>query len=48
MLSETLHNGLVTARDPNLLKEGELPRAEEAIYIPNAPAPEPAPGRNGT
>lgn len=32
---EPLHNGLVTARDPGLLAEGELQRADNTIYLPN-------------
>lgn len=33
-----LNNGLVTSRDPSLLREGELTRADDSYYEPNDPA----------
>ena len=35
---EPLGGGLVTSRDPSLLAEGELQRADNCIYKPNDPA----------
>lgn len=35
---EPLSGGLVTSRDPSLLGEGELQKAEDCMYLPNDPA----------
>jgi len=42
-LSEPLNGGLVTARDPALLGEGELQRADNTVYLPNDPGLHAAP-----
>ena len=43
--SELFNGGIVTARHPSLLREGELQRADECIYRMNDPSIEGAPGR---
>lgn len=43
--SELFNGGVVTARQPSLLREGELQRADECIYRMNDPSIEGAPGR---
>lgn len=45
LVSEFFNGGLVTARDPALLKEGELQQANECIYRAHDPAIYRAPGR---
>lgn len=42
-LTEPFNNGLVTARDPVLLREGELQRAANTVYHPNDPGLHAAP-----
>lgn len=42
---ELFDQGLVTARDPSLLREGEVSRADNCIYYPNDPDLYKAPGR---
>ena len=44
-LSELFNGGLVTARHPALLKEGELQRADDTVYREKDPAIWRAPGR---
>lgn len=43
--TELFNGGIVTARHPSLLREGELQRADECIYRMNDPSIEGAPGR---
>lgn len=45
IIQELLNGGVVTARDPSLLKEGELQQADDCILRPRTPAVFKAPGR---
>jgi hypothetical protein len=45
LVSEFLNGGIVTVRDPTLLKEGELQQADECVYRVHDPALYRAPGR---
>jgi hypothetical protein len=45
LVSEFLNGGIVTVRDPTLLKEGELQQADECVYRAHDPALYRAPGR---
>ena len=40
-----MSGGLVDSKDPSLLAEGELSRADDIVYRPNDPAIHKAPGR---
>lgn len=44
-IKELFSQGVVTARDPSMLKDGEMAVAEDVIYRPNDPAIWKAPGR---
>ncbi len=44
LLQEFFDGGLVTARDPSLLRPGELQQTDNLIYRPASPSPEQAPG----
>lgn len=45
IFKETFHLGLVTARDPTLLRPGEVAQADDCVYRPNDPAIHRAPAR---
>lgn len=45
LVSEFLNGGIVTVRDPSLLREGELQQAAECVYRAHDPALYRAPGR---